>query len=238
MNYTYIIIEDNPGAVKNLQIALKSHENFREKGIATTLSEAKSLLGQAKPHLVFLDVELGNENGLDLAQELGDSGGEIPYLILITDYEKYAKNAINGQVHYFLDKPIDPDELSIALHKFEKRFLNSQNHITIKNTEGHFFVQLNSILYLKSDNNYCRLFRIEGAKFMSVSKTLKEMETILPNKFLRIHKSYIVNPEHITMLNTTKKIIRLCHPKTGTEVALPIGESYLENVKTRLLTGK
>ena len=76
---------------------------------------------------------------------------------MTTDFDKYAKKAVNSDVLYFLDKPIDPDELVIALHKFEKKYLELQNHITIKNTEGHFFMQLEDINYIQSDNNCCRI---------------------------------------------------------------------------------
>ena len=153
MNYNYIIVEDNLGSLQNLQVSLKSYKNFKEIGIANTLSQGISLVLSAKPHIVFLDVQLGNENGFDLIKEIRQFTSEMPFIIMTTDFDKYAKKAVNHDVLYFLDKPIDPDELVIALHKFEKRFLELQNHITIKNTGGHFFMQLEDINYIQSDNN-------------------------------------------------------------------------------------
>ena len=123
MNYNYIIVEDNLGSLQNLQTALKSHKNFKEIGVANTLSQGISMVLSAKPHIVFLDVQLGDENGFDLIKEIRQFTSEMPFIIMTTDFDKYAKKAVNHDVLYFLDKPIDPDELVIALHKFEKRFL-------------------------------------------------------------------------------------------------------------------
>ena len=239
MNYNYIIVEDNLGSLQNLQVSLKSYKNFKEIGIANTLSQGISLVLSAKPHIVFLDVQLGDENGFDLIKEIQQYTSEMPFIIMTTDFDKYAKKAVNHDVLYFLDKPIDPDELVIALHKFEKRFLELQNHITIKNTEGHFFMQLEDINYIQSDNNCCRIFKKENTQ-MFVTKTLKEIESILPFTFIRIHKSYIVNAKHIQMLNTAKKMLKLNTFNTVTNefIELPISDLYMENVKQTLLTAK
>ncbi|WP_434977914.1 LytR/AlgR family response regulator transcription factor [Daejeonia sp. YH14] len=239
MNYNYIIVEDNAGALKNLQTALKPHQGFREIGVAHTLAKGISLALKAKPHIIFLDVQLGDENGFNLIKEIRMLTAEIPFIIMTTDFDKYAKNAVNADVLYFLDKPIDPDELEIALQKFERRFLELQNHITLKNSEGHYFMQLDDIQYIQSDNNYCRIFRV-NQPIMHISKTLKEMEAILPPPFIRIHKSYLINSKYVKMLNTSKKIIRLeiVGDHTQGEIELPISDLYLETVKNQLLTAK
>ncbi len=235
MNYNYIIVEDNLGALQNLQTALKAHSNFKEIGTAHTLTKGIALALSTKPHIIFLDVELGNENGFDLIKEIRQFTTEMPYIIMTTGVDKYAKKAVNTDVLYFLDKPIDEDELMIALHKFEKKLLDFQKHITIKNTDGHFFMQLDNIEFIKANVNYCHIYRT-NQKPMIVSKTLKDIEAILPNNFIRIHKSYIINKQFVQMLNTTKKIVKI---NTNTEVLeLPIGDSYLEIVKNSLLTAK
>jgi len=238
MNFNYIIVEDNLGSLQNLQIALKPHSSFKETGVAHTLAKGITLALSTRPHIIFLDVELGNENGFDLIKEIRQFTTEMPFIIMITGVDKYAKKAVNTDVLYFLDKPIDPDELIIALHKFEKKYLELQNHITIKNTEGHFFMQLEEILYIQSDNNCCRIFKKDGTQ-MFVTKTLKEIETILPLPFIRIHKSYMINTKYIHMLNTAKKIVQLKNSNAQDELSeLPISDLYMEKVKQTLLVAK
>jgi len=239
MNFNYIIVEDNLGALQNLQTALKPYTNFKEIGTAHTLSKGISLALSVKPHIIFLDVELGNENGFDLIKEIRQFTTDMPFIIMTTGVDKYAKKAVNTDVLYFLEKPIDPDELVIALNKFEKKYLDLQKHITIKNTEGHFFMQLEDILYIKSDNNCCKIFRKDNTQ-MFVTKTLKEMETILPFPFIRVHKSYIVNTHFIHMINTAKKMLIIHapnNPKSKLE-ELSISDLYMETVKQTLLVAK
>lgn len=239
MNFNYIIVEDNLGALQNLQSALKQHSNFKEIGTAHTLSKGITLALSTKPHIIFLDVELGNENGFDLIKEIRQFTTEMPFIIMTTGVDKYAKKAVNTDVLYFLEKPIDPYELVIALYKFEKKYLDLQKHITIKNTEGHFFMQLEDILYIQSDNNCCKIFKKDNTQ-MFVTKTLKEMETILPLPFIRVHKSYIVNTQFIHMINTAKKMLIINtpnNPKSKLE-ELSISDLYMETVKQTLLVAK
>ena len=56
MNYNYIIVEDNVGSLQNLQTAMKQHQNFKEAGVAHTVSKGISLALSAKPHIIFLDL--------------------------------------------------------------------------------------------------------------------------------------------------------------------------------------
>lgn len=235
MIYNYLIVEDNPGAMKNLQLALREHENFQEIGTAETLTQGITKAKALGPHLIFLDVELGNENGFDLIKEIRQHTTKRPFIIMTTAVDKYAKTAVNQDVLYFLDKPIDPDELLLALQKFERAFLDGQNHLIIKDTKGHHFVLLEEIEYIQSDNSVCKIFRT-GQKLMCVSKTLKELESTLPKPFIRVHKSYVVNPKYVQMINTSKKKLELLSSSSNEAVEIPIGESYLEAVRMEFLT--
>lgn len=235
MIYNYLIVEDNPGAMKNLQLALREHENFQEIGTAETLTQGITKAKALGPHLIFLDVELGNENGFDLIKEIRQHTTKRPFIIMTTAVDKYAKTAVNQDVLYFLDKPIDPDELLLALQKFERAFLDGQNHLVIKNTEGHYFVLLEEIEFIASDNSYCNIYR-NGQKMMTVSKTLKELASTLPKPFIRVHKSYIVNPKYVRMINTSKKFLEIHSSSSEVAVKIPISDTYLDAVKMEFLT--
>lgn len=236
MNYHYIIVEDNPGSLQNLQIALKNHPNYKEIGVATTLKKGINLTLSLKPHIVFLDVHLGNQNGFDLIKEVRQYSTEFPFIIMTTDFEQHAKKALNIEVLYFMDKPVDEDDLLIALNKFEKRYLAIRKHITLKDNQGHYFTNFDDITHIKADSSYVDIFLKDGSK-LHVSKTLKNMQNILPFPFIRVHKSYIVNSSFIKMLNTSKKHIKLTVNtiEDNGPIVVEISDSYLENIRQTLL---
>jgi len=256
MNYTYIIIEDRIGSQQNLLASLAVYRNFICKGTASTLQSGISLALTQKPNIIFLDVELGTESGFDVIKEIRPFFNNIPYVIMTTDFDKYAKKAVNNDVLYFLDKPIDPDELVMALAKFEKRFSEQQKHITIKDKSGHYLMQYADIMYIEANDNYIDIHRTHEKK-NTITKTLKEIELLLPDIFLRVHKSYIINTKFVDSINTTQKTLTL-NAKTGliefdesskskvdeklklkeTIVTIQIGDLYLEKVKNILLTAR
>ena len=256
MNYSYIIIEDQQECVLKLQEELKSHHEFICKGIATTVQEGISITLSQKPNIIFLDVELGTEIGFEIIKETACFFSEPPFVIVLSENEKYAKKAINYDVLFYLDKPINTTKLTIALNKFIRRFSELKSHISIKDRNAHWLIKYNDILFIQSDGSYCHINRINGIK-VTVTKPLKEIESLLPKIFLRVHKSYIINISFIEKINTTNRLITL-HFRTGlfeiTEkskirldetftikdsiVEIPVGEIYLEKVKHVLLTSK
>ncbi len=256
MNYSYIIIEDQKDCLEHLQNELKDHSEFLCKGIASSVQDGIILTLTQKPNIIFLDVELGDELGFEILKETNPFFNEPPFVIVISEFEKYAKKAINYDVLFYMDKPISSIKLTIALNKFKKRFSELKNHISIKDKTAHWLVKHDSILYIQSDGSYCNIYRVNDMK-ITVTKPLKEIENLLPKAFLRCHKSYVVNINYIEKMNTTLKFIML-HTKTGifeiieksnirldeaftikdTIVEIPIGDVYLERVKHTLLTSK
>lgn len=239
MTYHYIIVEDNPGSLQNLQFALKNHPNYKEIGVATTLKKGINLTLSLKPHIVFLDVHLGEENGFDLIKEVRQYSTEFPFIIMTTDFEQHAKKAVNIDVLYFMDKPVDEDDLAIALNKFEKRYLAIRKHITLKDSQGHYFTNFDDITHINADSSYVNIFLKDGSK-LHVSKTLKDMENILPFPFIRVHKSHIVNSSYIKMLNTTKKHLKLTinSSENNAPTEIDISDTYMENIRQTLLVSK
>lgn len=254
MNYSYIIIEDQAEPLKQLQEELKSHPEFISQGIATTVKEGINITLSQKPNIIFLDVELGSEIGFEIIRETSCFFNEPPFVIVLSENEKYARKAINYNVLFYLDKPINSVKLTIALNKFKKRFSELKTHISIKDRHAHWLIKYDEISFVQSDGSYCIINRLNNIK-ITVSKPLKEIESLLPKTFLRVHKSYVINTSYIEKINTTNRIITL-HFRTGlfeiTEqskirleetftikdsiIEIPVGEIYLEKVKHALLT--
>ena len=160
-----------------------------------------------KPDLVFLDIEMPVMNGFVMLQKLAyrDFG-----LIFVTAYDHYAIQAIRFSAIDYLVKPVDIDELKVAVDRaaeqkykrtpaqqvdllFEYLQMKQPRRIPIPTGEGLRFINMDDILYLEASNNYTYIFLRTPQKLL-VSRTLKDFEELLPAEtFVRIHHSHIIN---------------------------------------------
>tara|TARA_Y100001968_G_scaffold330215_1_gene381441 strand:+ start:1035 stop:1409 length:375 start_codon:yes stop_codon:yes gene_type:complete len=110
------------------------------------------------------------------------------------------------------------------LLKSEQYALNDT--LCLKSYKDYTLLKVEEILFLKADNNATDFVMIEG-KTISAFKTLKSFEKILPNSFIRIHHSYIINKKHISRINFGKLKCFLDHNK----ISLPFSRSYRHNLQ-------
>ena len=155
--------------------------------------------------LVFLDIAMPISDGFDL---LNFFPKRIFQTIFITAYEEFAIKAIRaGAIDYIL-KPFILDELKIAVKKaielnLLKKDISSKQTITITYEGGKSILAFDEIINLKGLDNLS-VFYLTGNRTIVVSKTLKYYENLLGNRFVRIHKSYIVNLDFIGKIVANK----------------------------------
>ncbi len=205
-----IIIEDEINVREALIKLLRLIDNTIEV-IATTghIEEAKLLIQQHKPQLVFLDIELEDGTGFDLLQQLGTIDFK---LIFTTAYNQYAIKAFKFSAIDYLLKPIDPTELSDAVRRAKSEISTAQKHqelievlnnniskkeekIVLKTTEQRYVIFVKDIIRLEADGAYT-LF-VTANNSIIVSKHLKFYENLLNDNFIRCHQSHLVNKNHI-----------------------------------------
>jgi len=217
-----LIIDDEEDCIEGLQnLLVNAHENLVEVvGSAKTVRDGIEAIAILKPDLVFLDVQIGDKTGFDLLRALPEIAFEI---IFTTAFEKFALKAIKFSALDYLLKPIDVDELDIALMKLlnEKSRKNTADKIDLllQNTKksddlfkkiivptitGFEFIEIANIIRCESDNNYTTIY-IKDKQRMVVSKTLKDFEELLSNySFFRIHNSHLINLSYIKSYNKGK----------------------------------
>ncbi|SMD17415.1 LytR/AlgR family response regulator transcription factor [Pedobacter nyackensis] len=229
-----IIVDDEEFARSSLYfLLLENCESIHISGIAKSVAEARNLLAQHTIDLIFLDIAMPGENGFELIPDVQKSKAHI---IFTTAYDQYALKAIKANALDYLLKPIDIDELKVAVEKAVKlialnkngngRNENMQNlavnlserneirKISLPNGQGYSLVNIDDIIHIEADSNYS-VFYLANKDKITVSKVLKEYEEILPdNQFIRIHKSSIVNLNYVKEYNS----------KNGLEVILKNGE--------------
>lgn len=203
------IIEDELAGFENLSQILKKYcKNVLLVGNAFTIKEAVAELPVLEPDIVFLDIELPQENGFQLFKYFPDHRFDI---IFTTAYSEYAIKAFNySAIHYIL-KPIDIDDLQKALEKVKFKSLCKENQLSVWNDvidnnlnkivlptyEGLHFIDVTNIIWCEAKSNYT-YFYIEGHENMLVSKSLKVYEEILStNTFFRSSRSSLININHI-----------------------------------------
>ena len=210
-----IIVDDEEHCLDTLNILLSDYCP-QVQVLDRCLSGKKALdaIGKIKPELIFLDVEMPIMNGFELLGQFS----QIPFsVIFTTSYDQYAIKAIRLSALDYLLKPIDPNELVVAVNKVgvqsntpseeQYRMLMNQiqhkeagfSKIAVPTVEGFELVFADQLVYCEAADNYTRLFLKNKNKIVAC-RTLKEMEEVLQdfNSFLRVHHSYLVNLNEVT----------------------------------------
>lgn len=217
-----LIIDDEQHCIDRLEKLLEpyTHNLIDVAGSAKTIESGIQSIAILQPNLIFLDVQLEDHKGFDLLRALPGIDFDI---IFTTAFEKFAIQAIKFSAIDYLLKPIDADELSIALLKLsgEKSKKNTADkidlllHNTAKNHElpkkiivatvtGFEFLDIDSIIRCQSDINYTTIFLKDKQKLV-VAKTLKEFEELLSeHSFFRVHNSHLINLAYIKSYNKGK----------------------------------
>lgn len=229
-----IIVDDEEFARSSLFFLVQENcEVIHIAGIAKSVAEARLLLSNHQIDLIFLDIAMPGENGFELiplAQQYK------AHVIFTTAYDQYALRAIKANALDYLLKPIDIDELKLAVEKADKYIALNKNEnnrndslqnlatnlsdrseirkISLPNGQGYSVIDIDDIIHIEADSNYS-VFHLANRERITVSKVLKEYEEILPEQqFVRIHKSSIVNLNYLKEYNS----------KNGVEVLLKNGE--------------
>lgn len=205
-----IIVDDEKHCRESLQALLQRH--CPQVEIVASCADAMTAIGaigQYKPDVVFLDIEMPRMNAFDLLARIPDIDFEI---VFTTAYDQYAIRAIKCSALDYLLKPVDVAELKQAIEKLEHRpryrigkeqlqqMINNFSStvqqdfkLIIATLDGNYFLQTDEIMYCAGNDNYTHFYLTKARKLVS-ARTLKEYEELLAAQgFLRIHKSYLVN---------------------------------------------
>ena len=207
---TAIIIDDEQNGRIALRQKLQDYcADVELIGEAENGEDGMRLIEKQQPDVVFLDIEMPRMDGFEMLHRLPEKNF---HLIFTTAYDQYAIKAIKYAAFDYLLKPIEIEELQLAVKRVGEKKLNKsssnqlelllENMLPKKNTyqriaiptsEGLQFIKLNEIIYLEANNNYT-YFHLAGNQKYIVSRTLKDFEEMLPDDtFLRIHNSYVIN---------------------------------------------
>jgi len=206
-----ILIDDERHALVTLQHELQKFNDVEILATTQKSTEAKALIEQHKPDLVFLDIEMPFLNGFEVLEQFETIDFKV---VFITAYNQYAIKALRMNAMDYLMKPIDSEELRAALDKYinkeivttqeQVQQLNQFNSVKILDTlalstqEGLHFVKTDDIMFLEASGCYTYIFMNNNTKHL-VSKNLAVFEEVLKDNpiYFRPHKSHIINLKFI-----------------------------------------
>ena len=204
------ICDDNPA---DTQIIQKYAEDWlKQQGIEAALvcfPSAESFLFQyeeSQPYdLLFLDVEMGEMDGVALAKELR-TRGDTAQIVFITGYTDYMAQGYDVEALHYLIKPVDEQKLYAVLDRAVKRIAQPVKHILLETAEG--IVRLNAVdvMFAEAMGHVLQLHTIDGMTH-EARMSMKDAEKLLGEGFVRCHRSYLVNLKHIRRITRTDVVL-------------------------------
>ncbi|UFH57196.1 LytTR family DNA-binding domain-containing protein [Spirosoma sp. KNUC1025] len=218
-----LIIDDEPDNVRLLALQLAKHcPQVEVVGQLTDSTDGLRAIQTLRPGLVFLDIEMPLMNGFQLLEKVGDITFHI---VFVTAYDQYAVRAFRFSALDYLLKPIDTVDLITTVRRAENTARinpqqleimrqyypgsstgqvnygpSSPGRIALPHASGMVFVGTKQIIYCEADSNYTR-FHLENGEQYMISKTLGDVQDVLETRgFVRVHRQYMVNLEHIQKL--------------------------------------
>ena len=166
---------------------------------------AVDLVKELKPNLVFLDIQMPEMDGFSFIEKFPERDFEV---IFTTAYDEYGIKAVKAKALDYLLKPIDIDELTLAMIKVKnqlKKKVKTQEEVPVKiniQADGKvYLIPKEDVLYLKSDKSYTTIHLTNGKNIIA-TKTLKEVQKKFTcPEFLRVHNSYVINLNYVIEYN-------------------------------------
>lgn len=224
--YNCLIIDDEPLARELIETYLEKLPDFNLIASCKSALEASTILSNTKIDLLFLDIEMPQIKGIDFFKTLAYK----PKVIFTTAYREYAVDGFELNAVDYLLKPIFFERFFSAIQKFNNS-INTLDKNT-KNTDLHDFIFVSKskkqikilfkeVLYIESLKDYIKI-HYKNNNTITIKESISSFEKRIDNRFIRIHRSYIVNKNKITAY--TK------HDLEIGEIEIPIGNSYKHNM--------
>jgi two-component system LytT family response regulator len=216
MKIKTLIIEDINSTVETLKIMLLPYTEIDLIGTASNKDDAIYLIKSTSPDLILMDIQIGKHTGFEI---LDACKTFYKFVIFITCHDEYTLKGYEYNTIHYLLKPIDEKQLEIALNKVFNtinlisnhddslyditKFSNTTNKkIYFPDKNIYHSVDVDSIIFIESDSSYSNIYTVN--RIIKMSKNLSFIQNMLKdyNEFIRVHRSYIINQNHI--LNVKK----------------------------------
>ncbi len=225
-----IIIDDDKLSLRIIEDFVGKTEGLELVGAYSSAVDAINGMSKEdapKVHLIFLDIEMPEMSGIDFLKSLS----ELPQVIIYSSKEKYAVESYEFDVTDYLLKPVQYGRFIKAITRAKERFEKQEkvagegSEIFIKNNSTLVRVKYDDILWIEALENYVVVNTFKEK--YTIHFTMKAISEKMPSeKFVRVHRSFIVNISKIKMIEDNSVIIK---HENGSKI-IPIGKSYKDKL--------
>ena len=230
-----VIVDDEELARRVLRELLRAHNEVEVVAECPNGFEAVKAVAELKPDLLFLDVQMPKLDGFEVLELIAEG----PAVIFVTAYDQYALRAFEAHAVDYLLKPFGADRLKVALERVKERLggklpppaelaaaarppARYLERIVVKDGSRVHIIPVAKLDYAEAQDDYVAL-AVEGKKHLK-QQTLSNLEKALdPERFLRIHRSYIVNLDRLGKVEPYGKDTHVVVLTTGAQ--LPVSRS-------------
>ncbi|RDI90895.1 autolysin response regulator [Thermosipho africanus Ob7] len=217
------IIDDEYYARESLKDLINEMTDFEIIGCFESVEEFLKNKKNKKPDVIFLDIEMPSINGIKAAKYLDKYE-----IVFVTAYSEYAVDAFEVNALDYLTKPVSEIRFLETIKRIEEKLCTKKiiNTIAAENNNEIIFLSFDDILYFEYFEKNIIAITEDNEFVIKHYKSLGSLEKDLPQNFVRIHKSYIIN------LNFIEKFIK--EPislEMKNKKLLPIGKTHLKEVK-------
>jgi DNA-binding LytR/AlgR family response regulator len=223
-----LIIDDEKPAIELLSLFVEKTPFLQLELATTSVLDALQVINNNSIDLIFLDIEMPDINGIDFLKSISNP----PLVIFTTAYDQYAITGYELDIVDYLLKPIRFERFLLGANKAQKILnsktnnpLSSESSIYIKSNYKTIKINHSDILYIEGLKDYVKIYTT--SEMLMTRMNIKGIEKLLPeNKFIRIHKSYIVS------INRIKSFQK--HHVFLDKKEIPIGKTYLQAIQNIL----
>lgn len=235
MNIRIVIIDDEPIALAKLRSYVEKTPFLDLVGEFSTAVDAMAFISDGNADAIFTDINMPDLDGLQFIESLANP----PLVVFITAYSQYAVDSYRLSAVDYLLKPYGFAEFQRAANKLLKTFTSNlqQRESLSKNTEDTIFLKvdyryvrlnLSDILYIKGYGEYLQIFTAGNTQPLLTLSSFASIMDMLPDNFLQIHRSYIVNMNRIDQVEKSRVII-------GRE-RLSVSDSFKQSFQAYLIS--
>lgn len=241
-----MLIEDEAGMRLLLRKIIEKHPEFEVVAECEELTESVLAFNRQKPEVVFLDIGIKGQNGIECARILTDLNPKVK-IIFATAHTEYMSEAFELYAFDYLVKPFDLERVKRTLNRIVEQMLPKecepeekiakseyrQDKLLVKGKESMSFIHIPDIILIQRENNATVIYTEKDSYVTSVS--MADLEKKLdPEQFLRSHKSYIINLSRIRKIEPYGRWTYIVHFQGRKEDALLTAEKF-EEIKKRFV---